>query len=58
MEELFTLNDLARQLKKCRQTLWRWRRAGDFPAPIMVGGSPMWTRAAIEAWLKSREVGA
>jgi predicted DNA-binding transcriptional regulator AlpA len=33
------------------RTLRDRRHAGGFPAPIMIGRSPRWKRAAIDAWL-------
>jgi excisionase family DNA binding protein len=39
----------------CGQTtLWRWLRAGQFPAPrILPGGHRRWVRAEVEAWAAS-----
>jgi predicted DNA-binding transcriptional regulator AlpA len=36
----------------CSQTsLWRWVKAGQFPAPrILPGGHRRWVRAEVEAW--------
>jgi predicted DNA-binding transcriptional regulator AlpA len=33
------------------RTLRDRRHAGGFPAPIMIGRSPRWKRAAIDAWI-------
>jgi predicted DNA-binding transcriptional regulator AlpA len=36
-------------------TVWRWLRAGKFPAPIRLGEQAIgWRRADISAWLESR----
>ncbi|WP_211314944.1 helix-turn-helix transcriptional regulator [Thioalbus denitrificans] len=45
---------LCRELSISRTTLWRWTRAGDFPAPVKVGGGvTSWFVHEVEAWLKS-----
>jgi excisionase family DNA binding protein len=36
------------------RTLRDRRHSGGFPAPIMIGRSPRWKRAAIDAWLAKR----
>lgn len=39
-------------------TVWRWRKAGTFPAPIQLGKTSIgWRRADIEKWLSAREAG-
>lgn len=37
-----------------RVTLWRWIKAGTFPAPHRIGNtrSVFWSRAEVEAWLR------
>jgi predicted DNA-binding transcriptional regulator AlpA len=37
-------------------TLWRWVKAGKFPAPTRLGGtrSLFWARGAIESWEAAR----
>ncbi|MCQ3804564.1 MAG: AlpA family phage regulatory protein [Acidimicrobiia bacterium] len=41
-----------------RTTLWRLRQAGEFPAPVRLGGDASravgWLRGDIEAWIHSR----
>jgi prophage regulatory protein len=40
-----------------RETLSRWIRHGQFPAPIHVGGGRMrWLRVEVEAWIADRAV--
>lgn len=34
-----------------KDTIWRWRREGDFPKPIKLGGkTSRWRLSEIEAW--------
>ncbi len=34
-----------------KDTIWRWRREGDFPAPVRLGGrTSRWRLSDIEAW--------
>ena len=36
-------------------TLWRWRKAGQFPAPIKLGpNSVAWLREEVHRWLETR----
>jgi len=36
---------------KPRSTVWRWQKAGRFPAPVHIGpNSVAWRRSEIEAW--------
>lgn len=38
-----------------KATLWRWRRAGRFPAPVELGPNTLaWRREDIEDWIASR----
>lgn len=40
-----------------RETLSRWIRHGQFPAPIHVGGGRLrWLRSEVEAWIADRAV--
>ncbi len=42
-------------VKVSRPTLWSWRRAGTFPAPIRLGPNTIaWRQSDVEAWLKKR----
>mgnify|MGYP005995097033 CR=1 FL=1 len=34
-----------------KDTIWRWRREGDFPAPVRLGGrTSRWRLSDIETW--------
>lgn len=55
--QLLKIGDLKKLIPVNRSTLWRWQRAGLFPAPVkLVGGrSIAWRGADILAWLDSRK---
>ena len=47
--------DVRALLGVSKVTLWRWRRAGNFPAPIRLGPNVIaWRRADVDEWLASR----
>ena len=46
--------DLSRRLGVDRSTIWRWYRAGRFPAPHYLGERRMWIIADVEAWERER----
>ena len=38
-----------------KATLWRWRKAGNFPAPLQLGPNRIaWRRDEVERWLATR----
>ena len=38
-------------------TLWRWRKSGNFPAPIkLTRGNLRWRKKDVTEWLESRRV--
>ena len=42
-----------------RVTVWRYVRAGNFPAPVRLGPNAVgWRTSAVEAWIASREKAA
>lgn len=49
---------LAAELDVATPTVRRWQRTGEGPAFIRVGRQIRYTRAAVDAWLASRTVGA
>lgn len=39
-----------------KATLYRWRQAGTFPAPVELGPNTVaWRREDVEAWIASRQ---
>ena len=41
-----------------RVTIWRWVRAGKFPAPIDLNDNPAWLANTVDEWLESRPTAA
>lgn len=37
-----------------RTTIWRWVRAGTFPAPVKFGARARWSEAVVDAWIAER----
>lgn len=54
--KVLRLADLrARGIVRSRTTLWRWVRAGTFPAPIELSArSQGWLESAVDDWLSRR----
>ena len=47
--------DLQAQLNLSRTTIWRLRRAGEFPQPIRLSANTVgWSAHAIDEWLAER----
>ncbi len=43
-------------LRKSRQTIWRWERAGMFPKRVKLGPNSVgWRKSEVSAWLDARE---
>jgi predicted DNA-binding transcriptional regulator AlpA len=42
--------ELEQRLGVDRSTIWRWYRAGKFPAPHFLGERRAWFLAEVEAW--------
>ena len=52
---IYRERDVLAVLGISKATLWRWRRAGGFPAPIQLGPNTVgWRREDVENWLKTR----
>jgi excisionase family DNA binding protein len=50
--------EVCSMLKIHRDTLWRMRRAGRFPAPITIGHShPRWLFTDLQAWVARKGSG-
>lgn len=55
MRELLTSDELLKQFRISRTTLFRWVKAGEFPEPIKIGRrSIRWRADEIDEFLKSR----
>ncbi len=55
--QLLTVTDVCKMLRISKPTLWRIRRAGDFPEPTTVTQRVFgWRRLEIEFWLASRQI--
>lgn len=48
--DLLTQDDLCRRYHVTQPTLWRWRKAGRLPAPILVGTAVRWTPSTLKQW--------
>lgn len=58
-EALLTERDLCRWLGVTRQTVFRWRAQGVFPAPVVLGDRlNRWDPRTVRAWLRDRRRGA
>jgi prophage regulatory protein len=56
--QFFRPADICNLLRISRPTLWRLRRAGQFPAPVSLSKRSIgWRRADVEAWVGSRPHG-
>lgn len=53
--ELLSVADLEKEFRLSRQTIYRWRRSGDFPPHIAVGRRAMWSKGDIAKWLSHRK---
>ena len=46
-----TVDQVATRFVVSKDTIWRWRRDGEFPAPYRLGGrTARWRLSEIEAW--------
>ncbi|MCL3882995.1 helix-turn-helix domain-containing protein [Marivita sp. GX14005] len=46
-----SVEQVALRYNVSKDTIWRWRREGDFPKPVKLGGkTSRWRLADIEAW--------
>lgn len=49
--------EVEERLGVSRSTIWVWRKAGLFPAPLRLGKVTIgWRASTVEAWLNSREI--
>lgn len=46
-----SVEQVAARYNVSKDTIWRWRRDGDFPKPIKLGGkTSRWRSSDIDAW--------
>lgn len=46
-----SVDQVAKRLSVSKDTIWRWKRKGDFPAAVKLGGTTTrWRLADIEEW--------
>lgn len=46
-----SVEQVAARYNVSKDTIWRWRREGEFPKPIRLGGkTSRWRLSEIEAW--------
>lgn len=54
----FADKNLAVRYQVTRQTIWRWVREGNLPAPIRLGKAAVrWNEADILAWEQAKKAG-
>ena len=46
-----SVDQVAQRFGVSKDSIWRWKRRGDFPAPVKLGGTTTrWRLADIEKW--------
>jgi predicted DNA-binding transcriptional regulator AlpA len=56
--QLLRINDVCKLLRISKPTLWRLRRASDFPEPTEVTDRLIaWRKSEVEEWLMTRQIG-
>jgi hypothetical protein len=55
LSEYMTLEQVAKELGVCRETLARWARLGKGPPKTRVGRGIYYSRTGIAAWLRAQE---
>ena len=51
--EVLTADDVSKQLKISKRTLWRLVSKGDIPKPIKFGGNVRWSKKNMENWIEN-----
>ena len=52
---IYREKDVLALVRISKATLWRWRKAGEFPHPIQLGPNTVaWRRIEIDEWISSR----
>lgn len=52
---LIGLPEVLKLVPVTRHCIWRWHRAGKFPAPVRIGRRVAWVRAEVDAWIEARK---
>lgn len=53
-----SVEQVAARFGMSKDTIWRWRRTGEFPKPVRLGGTTKrWRLSDIEAWENQCPVG-
>ena len=52
---LIGYNEIARRLGVDRITVWKWVRAGRFPAPLRIGRARRWKESTVDEWINNLE---
>ncbi|MDM5138135.1 MULTISPECIES: helix-turn-helix transcriptional regulator [Aeromonas] len=55
MIKLITEKQVLETLQVCRTTLWAWRKAGTFPAPIKMGSLNRWRVSDVEGFINGQQ---
>ena len=45
-----TVGQVAQRFGVSKDSIWRWKRNGEFPKPFKLGGSTRWRLSDIEDW--------
>ena len=54
VKDLLTVDEVAKLLCVCRNTIYNWIKTNDFPCPIAMGRLTRFRRAEVMEWLNSR----
>ena len=53
-----SVDQIAERFNVSKDTIWRWRRKGEFPAPFKLGGkTTRWRLSDVEEWEEQLECG-
>ena len=45
-----SVDQVAQRFNVSKDSIWRWKRNGEFPRPFKLGGSTRWRLSDIEDW--------
>jgi prophage regulatory protein len=52
IENLMTVEDLAKLLHVSVRTVWRLRRNASLPHPVKIGGGVRWRKSDVKTWIE------